>query len=52
MSENRPAYILPTLSLGGVLALVIALLTGILWGLGQLPRETALVVLAICAMRL
>lgn len=42
----------PTIGVGWIVALVIAILAGLLWGLGQIPKEWAMGIIAICAVRL
>ena len=43
---------LPSVSFGWIVALIVAIVAVILWGLGELGREPALVILAICSRRL
>lgn len=52
MAEQRPTYVFPTLSLGFAVAFIVAVVACILWGLGQLERDWALAILAVCATRL
>lgn len=42
----------PALSLGFIVALVVAILAALLWGLGQIPKEWAMAIIAVCAVRL
>ncbi len=42
----------PTIGIGWIIALVVLLVTLIFWAMGLLPKEVALPICAICAVRL
>ncbi len=42
----------PVFSVGWLIALILLIVSLLLWGLGAIPKESALLICAVCSVRL